>query len=158
MGGGPGEFSQLTRFAMHEGRLLVFDFTRIVVFDLDGNYLETIQTGHEIQVVSDVAGSLYARPGSGPHSAVRINARGEIELPIGPECPTDDFFARFQQCGTIQILPHPEHLPLISRREQSSFRQLPYLREGISYELDRDMVASCARPSGPFAQSPTVER
>ncbi len=140
MGQGPGEFSQPTAFALHDARLLVFDFTRIVVFDLDGNYLETIQTGHEIQAATTIAGSLYARLGSGPHAAARITPRGEIELPIGPECPTDDFFARFQQCGTIQILPHPEHLCALIN---------PFQGEVMTIASDGSIAKTYKIPEGP---------
>ncbi len=140
MGEGPGEFSQPTGFAMHDGRLLVFDFTRIVVFDLDGNYLETIQTGHETQAVTAIAGSLYARLGTGPHAATRITPRGEIELPIGPQCPTDDFFARFQQCGTIEILPHPEHLCALIN---------PFQAEVMTIAGDGSIAQTFKVPEGP---------
>jgi len=110
MGEGPGEFSQPSGFILHQGKLWVFDATRIVLFGLDGTYLETIHSGHELRLPALIEGDLFARLGAGERAAARLTSRGEIDLPIGPECPTDDFFTRFRQCGLVEILPHPKYL------------------------------------------------
>jgi hypothetical protein len=109
LGEGPGEFANPTGLLVLRDQVLVYEMSRITVYDLDGQYLETRRTQNQLYEPVLVDGHILARMGAGETVAAEIDPQGEVIERLGFDCPRNDFIAHFQHCGNVQILPHPEY-------------------------------------------------
>lgn len=115
-GQGPGEFENATGMIVHQDRVWVFEIARAVLFTLDGEYVETRTARAQLSdpvVRGDVI--LCGLDGA-DRPACEVDDRLELVRKLGQTCPTDDFFARYQQCGFVRPLAHPDHPCLLLHR------------------------------------------
>jgi hypothetical protein len=113
-GEGPGEFSNPTGMIVHEDMVWVFEMARVTQYGLDGTYLRTLRSEKELHGPFVEDGRILARlGGASGRGAIIVDDDLQPVLEMGPECPTDDFFASYKKCGFMSILPHPDHLCIL---------------------------------------------
>jgi len=112
-GQGPGEFETATGMVLFQDMIWVFELARATLFSLEGEYLETRTTQSPFQAPVLKDDQFIARLDGADRAAGRFDTDLELLAKLGPECPTEDFMARYQQCGFMHVLLHPDFACLL---------------------------------------------
>jgi hypothetical protein len=112
-GQGPGEFETATGFLVHAGLVWIFETGRATRFSLEGEYVDTLPLQRLVQAPVVRGDEILARLDASDRAACRLDGDLELIAKIGPTCVTDDWMRRYQECGFVHVLTHPDWLCLL---------------------------------------------